>query len=334
MKTDKILLSHGSGGKLTHELIEELFKDKFNNEILNLLDDSAVFRIKKGSQLAFTTDSFVVKPIFFPGGDIGKLSICGTVNDLAVCGAKPLFISCSAIIEEGFSIDKLKKIVESMTLTAKIAGVKIVTGDTKVVEKGSCDEIFINTSGIGVVPEDVCLSIDRIKPGDKILINGPIAEHGVAIIKSRERLDFKSEIKSDCAPLNSLCQSISSKVKFMRDPTRGGVSAVLNEIVSGRNFGVKIYEDKIPVRKNVKTFCDILGFDPLYIGNEGKVIVFVDEKNVENVLNVMRKNKFGKDSCVIGEVVDGPEGKVFLETLAGGKRIVDMPLAEQLPRIC
>ncbi|MFN3966825.1 MAG: hydrogenase expression/formation protein HypE, partial [Endomicrobiia bacterium] len=303
MQENKILLSHGSGGKLTHELIEKLFKGKFNNEILNLLDDSAVFQIDSGQRLAFTTDSFVVKPIFFPGGDIGKLAVCGTINDLAVCGAKPLFISCSAIIEEGFSIDKLEKIVESIRQTAKMAGVKIVTGDTKVVEKGSCDEIFINTSGIGIVPDGINLSIEKIKPGDKILINGPIAEHGISIIKSRERLDFKAEIKSDCAPLNELCISISSKVKFMRDPTRGGVSAVLNEIVSGRNFGIKIYEERIPVRKNVKTFCDILGFDPLYVGNEGKVIVIVEEKNVQQVLKTMKKNKYGKNSCVIGEVV-------------------------------
>ncbi len=334
MQGNKILLSHGSGGKLTHELIEKLFKGKFNNEILNLLDDSAIFKIEKSYRIAFTTDSFVVKPIFFPGADIGKLAVCGTVNDLAVCGAIPKFISCSAIIEEGFPFDKLEKIVDSMVKTAKQAGVKIVTGDTKVVEKGSCDEIFINTSGIGLVPDGIELSIDKIRPQDKIIISGTIADHGIAVLKSREKFEFESEIKSDCAPLAGLCCSISSKVKFMRDPTRGGVSAVLNEIVSGRNFGIKIYENKIPVRKNVKAFCDVLGFDPLYVGNEGKVIVIASQENTEDVLKIMKKNKYGKEARIIGEVVNNPAGKVFIETISGGTRIVDMPVAEQLPRIC
>lgn len=332
---EKILLSHGSGGKLSHELIKN-FTEIIGNKILNELDDSAISALGN-EKIAFTTDAYVVNPIFFPGGDIGKLAVCGTVNDLAVCGAKPLFISSSFILEEGLDMDKLGKILESMDKAAKEAGIKIITGDTKVVEKGSCDKIFITTSGIGEIPKGVNLSKKKIKPGDKIIINGTIGDHGFSIINARENFKFKTELKSDVAPLNNLIESIlrlEQGVKFMRDPTRGGVATTLNEFVEGSGFGIEIEEDILPIRKDVLMMSEILGIDPLYMGNEGKVVFVVSENKSKGILNRLKAHKLGKKAAVIGTVRGKNKGKVVLKTKVGTHRFVDMLTGEQLPRIC
>lgn len=335
---EKILLSHGSGGKLSHKLISNLFIKHFDNDILTRQTDSAILDIENKS-IAFTTDSFVVHPIHFPGGNIGKLAICGTVNDLAVSGAKPLYLSTSFIIEEGFSIRELEKIVKSMAEEAKRAEIKIVTGDTKVVNKGKCDKIFINTTGIGVLEErfkHISLGTN-IKVGDKIIINGTLGDHGMAILAAREELKIKSKIKTDCASLNKLIREvlkIAPNVKFMRDPTRGGMATVLCELVENKNFAINIDESTIPIKEEVKGICEIFGFDPLYVANEGKVIMVVDKEDSEGILSTMRKNEYGQECRVIGEVVDTHPGKVILNTEIGGSRIVDMMVGEMLPRIC
>ncbi len=335
---DKILLGYGSGGKLTHELITNLFVKYFKNDILESQTDSAVLKID-ADQLAFTTDSFVVDPIFFPGGDIGKLGIAGTVNDLAVSGAKPLYLSTSFIIEEGFLLKDLETIVISMAAEAKKAGVFIVTGDTKVVNRGKCDKVFINTTGIGLLSgnrADIG-SGKNIEIGDKIIINGTIADHGMCIMAAREGLNFSAEIESDCACLNGMIEEameVSDNIRFMRDATRGGVATVLCELVDGRNFGVEINEKSIPVNENVRGICELLGFDPLYVANEGKVVMVVGKDDAENVLSVLNKNEFGKDAVIIGEVTDEHYGKAWLTTGIGGRRIIDMLAGEQLPRIC
>jgi hydrogenase expression/formation protein HypE len=335
---DKILLGYGSGGKLTHELIANLFVKYFKNDILESQTDSAVLKID-ADQLAFTTDSFVVDPIFFPGGDIGKLGIAGTVNDLAVSGAKPLYLSTSFIIEEGFLFKDLETIVKSMAAEAEKAGVFIVTGDTKVVNRGKCDKVFINTTGIGLLSgnrADIG-SGKNIEIGDKIIINGTIADHGMCIMAAREGLNFSAEIESDCACLNGMIEEameVSDNIRFMRDATRGGVATVLCELVDGRNFGVEINEQSIPVNENVRGICELLGFDPLYVANEGKVVMVVGKDDAENVLNVLKNNEFGKDAVIIGEVTDEHFGKAWLTTGIGGRRIIDMLAGEQLPRIC
>jgi hydrogenase expression/formation protein HypE len=335
---DKILLGYGSGGKLTHELITNLFVKYFKNDILESQTDSAVLKID-ADQLAFTTDSFVVDPIFFPGGDIGKLGIAGTVNDLAVSGAKPLYLSTSFIIEEGFLLKDLETIVKSMAAEAEKAGVFIVTGDTKVVNRGKCDKVFINTTGIGLLSgnrADIG-SGKNIEIGDKIIINGTIADHGMCIMAAREGLNFSAEIESDCACLNGMIEEameVSDNIRFMRDATRGGVATVLCELVDGRNFGVEINEQSIPVNENVRGICELLGFDPLYVANEGKVVMVVGKDDAENVLNVLKNNEFGKDAVIIGEVTDEHFGKAWLTTGIGGRRIIDMLAGEQLPRIC
>jgi len=333
----QILLAHGSGGKLTHDFIEKVILKKCGNAILKQLTDSAVIEAQKG-KLAFTTDSFVVSPIVFKGGDIGKLAVCGTVNDLAVCGAKPLYISCSLIIEEGMDESALAKIIDSMQREADFAGVKIVTGDTKVVEKGSADKVFINTSGIGMIKYKKELSTGGIKAGDKIVINGPIADHGISVLLAREELGFKSEVKSDCASLNRLILSVLEKcgnVKFMRDPTRGGVATTMNEI-SGRlsGSGIRLFEDRIPLNEATKAACELLGLDPLYIGNEGKVIMVLPEKEAQKAVNIMKKNKLGRRAAVIGEITKDFKRKVVIKTAVGGERMVDMLSKEAMPRIC
>lgn len=339
---DKILLSHGSGGKASRQFINNVFKEAFSNRYLDRLDDSAVLdaglaKYGRNSRLCFTTDSYVVDPLFFPGGDIGKLSICGTVNDLAVKGASPLYISCGFIIEEGFDVQDLLKIVRSMKKTAAKAGVLIVTGDTKVVPKGKCDKLFINTSGIGIIKGGLDFSVEKIKPGDKILINGPVGSHGLSVLSAREGFKFGKKIVSDCANLDTLIGKLISagiRIKFMRDATRGGVAAVLNEITEGRKFSALIEEKQVCVRKEVSALCDILGFDPLYIANEGKVIVIVDPSDAVKALGVMRKHDYGAGSSIIGEIRKEFAGRVILKTAAGGSRIVDMPVGDQLPRIC
>jgi len=333
-----ILLGHGSGGKLTHELINNLFVRYFDNPVLKQQTDSALLPINSAN-IAFTTDSYVVDPIFFPGGNIGKLAVCGTVNDLAVSGAIPKYISASFIIEEGFSLKELDTIVSSMAAEAKKAGVLIVTGDTKVVNKGQCDKVFINTAGIGILEEKykAISTGEGLKAGDKIILNGAIADHGMAIMAARNFDNFKSEIKSDCACLNKMIKEVidtNSRVKFMRDATRGGIATILCELAENNNLGIEIDESLVPVNENVRGMCELLGFDPFYVANEGKIIIVVHEKDAEKVVAKMRQNEFGKESTIIGEVVENHRGKAILRTGIGGNRIIDMLAGEQLPRIC
>ncbi len=334
-----ISLNHGSGGKLTHQLISEIFLKYFQNETLEQLTDAALLNIPE-SNIAFTTDSFVVDPIFFPGGNIGKLAVCGTVNDLAVSGAKPLYLSASFIIEEGLPMETLEIIVQSMAAEADKAGVKIVTGDTKVVHHGQCDKVFINTAGIGVV-KDVHREIAsgmNIKPGDKIIINGNIADHGMAILCEREDLNFDTGIQSDCACLNDLIGVVlkeeQNAVAFMRDATRGGLATVLCELAGERKTGIELNEQALPVSEPVLGVCDLLGFDPLYIANEGKVVMVVDGENADDIVGKMRQHPLGRDTSIIGEIVEDHKGMVLLHTEVGGSRIVDMLAGDQLPRIC
>jgi hydrogenase expression/formation protein HypE len=333
-----ILLGHGSGGKLSHDLITDLFVKHFSNEILSEQTDAAVLEIKSG-KLSFTTDSFVVDPIFFPGGNIGKIAIAGTVNDVAVSGAKPLYLSTSFIIEEGFSFRELEEIVKTMAFEAKKAGVKIVTGDTKVVNRGKCDKVFINTTGVGELSEkNAHIGSGRnIKAGDKIIINGTLADHGMCIMAAREEISFKTDIQSDCACLNHLIAevlNVSDNINFMRDATRGGLATVLCELVEENKFGIEINEDTLPVNENVRGMCELLGFDPLYVANEGKVVMVVGEEDADKVLQVLKENDLGKEAAIIGEVVDDHKGKAWLTTGIGGRRIIDMLAGEQLPRIC
>lgn len=330
----KILLSHGSGGTAMHSLIRKLFKEKFNNEILDELTDSAVLSPSGESKLCFTTDSYVVNPIFFPGGDIGKLAIYGTINDLAVMGAKPLYLSCSFIIEEGLDYKTLERITDSMAGAEKETGVMIVTGDTKVVEKGSADKVFINTSGLGIIQEGIDITRKRIGIEDRILINGSLGEHGLSVMAARE--EFETDIESDCAPLWHLIKSILpvGDIKFMRDPTRGGLATTLNEIVEDSDFGISISEDKIPIKDEVNALCEILGFDPLYLANEGKVVIITSKDTADSVLHQMQKHPLGRDACIIGEITRENKGRVSLKTSIGGTRIIDMLTGDQLPRIC
>lgn len=333
---DKILLGHGSGGKLMHDLIREVFLKHLDNPYLAKMNDAAVINFGK-ERLAFTTDSFVVKPLFFSGGDIGKLAICGTVNDLTVMGAESLFISCAVIIEEGFSIKTLEKITQSLSEQARQAGVSIVTGDVKVVEKGSCDGIFINTAGIGKILPGINLSIKNIRAGDKIIINGPLGQHGIAVLAGRKELNFDFKIKSDCAALNKLILPLLKKggaIRFMRDPTRGGLATTLNEITQSTGCAISLEEKNIPVSAPVKSACEILGLDPLYIANEGKALLIVASKMAQKILRQIKKHPLGKNSRIIGEVEKSPRGKVYLKTASGGKRIVDMLTSDALPRIC
>ncbi len=336
MKEDRILLSHGSGGKLSFNLIKKLFLFNFNNPYLKKLDDSAVLNIE-GLKLAYTTDSYTVDPLFFKGGNIGELAVYGTVNDLAMCGATPLYLSCSFIIEEGFSLSLLEKIVLSMSEASVIARVDIVTGDTKVVNRGAADKIFINTSGLGIVKEGVNISGSNAKVGDVVILNGSIGSHGIAVLSEREGLKFGTDIESDTSPLSSLVVDmleVSKDIHVLRDPTRGGLSTSLNEIALSSKVDVEINEGDIPIQEEVRAACEILGYDPLYLANEGKLVAFVPSEIAPNILKKMRKNRYGKESKIIGRVVKESEGKVYLNTTIGGKRIVDMLTGEQLPRIC
>lgn len=337
---EKILLSYGSGGKHTSEFINNFILKYFSNDILNQLLDSAVIKISDNTKIAFSIDSYTVSPIFFAGGDIGKLSVCGTINDLLCVGAKPLYISLSLIIEEGFETNLIEKIFQSIKDTAEKENVKVVTGDTKVVQKGMCDKIFITTAGVGVVDSSIELCYEKIKPEDIVIITGSIAEHGCAVLLSRGGYGFKSDIKSDCASLKELIETILKPefipyIKFMRDPTRGGLAAVLNEIVNKSNgVSIEIEEEKIPIKENVKYFCDLLGFDPLNIANEGKMLIIVAPTVAEELVNILRQHPLGKDATIIGKVVKDDKPKVVLKTLYRTKRIVELPIAEELPRIC
>lgn len=332
-----ITLSHGSGGKATNKLIDNLFYKYFNNEFLLQKNDSSVLPVING-KIAMSTDSFVINPIFFEGGDIGKLAVCGTINDICMSGAKPLYISVGFIIEEGLPISELEKVVQSIAKTANEAGVEIVTGDTKVVEKGSCDKIYINTTGIGIIEENrAYLGGDRVKNGDKIIISGTLGDHGMCIMNKRENLGFESSIKSDCCLLNKLIEDIlstSNNVKVLRDPTRGGLATTLNEIIEHSNISMEIAEEFIPVKPEVDAMCEILGLDPLFIANEGKVVVIVDKNDADNVLNIMRQNPVGKDSVLLGEAINDGKNRLYLKTKIGGRRIINMPEGEILVRIC
>jgi len=336
MKTDKILLDHGSGGKMSHRLITDLMLPIFDNPMLAVLHDGATLDID-GNRLAFSTDTFVVDPIFFPGGNIGDLAVNGTVNDVAMCGALPLYLSVGLIIEEGFSRDDLEKILNDMNKAAEKAKVIIVTGDTKVVPKGAVDKIFVNTSGIGRIPDGVNISSHNARPGDKIILSGTIADHGMAVLTQREGMIFESSLKSDTAPLNHMVSrmlSVCKDIHVLRDPTRGGVGTALNEIAGKSCVGIKIYEEKIPLKNETAGICELLGFDPLYVANEGKLIAFVESDAAENVLSAIQKDDFGKEAAVIGEVVSDHHGKVVMKTRIGGTRIIDMLMGYQLPRIC
>ena len=336
MKTDKILLDHGSGGKISHRLISDVMLPYFDNPILSRLNDGAVFDIQ-GKRLAFSTDSYVVDPIFFPGGNIGDLAVNGTVNDIAMCGATPLYLSIGLIMEEGLPLEDLNIILQSMKDAAERAGVAIVTGDTKVVPKGAADKIFINTSGIGTIPEEVDICGSNAKPGDQIIISGTVADHGVAVLTQREGLTFHSSIESDTAPLNHMVARMLSKtnhIHVLRDPTRGGVATTLNEIALGSGVGIRLYEDQIPVKDEVKGICELLGMDPLYLANEGILLAFVRTDVADEVLTAVKEEGIGNDACIVGEVVSDFPGQVFMETLIGGTRIVDMLSGNPLPRIC
>jgi len=332
---DKILLAHGSGGKLSHDLVQKSFIPFLSNPIIDKLDDSAVLELN--GRLAFTTDSYVVSPLFFPGGDIGKLAVCGTINDLAMSGALPLYLSLSLIIEEGLSFRELEKIINSIQQVAKNTGVKVVTGDTKVVNQGSMDKLFINTSGIGLIPPEVDVSGSNAQPGDKVILSGAIGDHGIAVMSQREELRLKIPVASDCAPLNALVSDMlraASDIHCLRDPTRGGLATTLNELAAQSGVGIVIEEDKIPVHQSVQAACELMGFDPLYIANEGKLVAIVPPTSSEEILKAMQQNCYGSESALIGEVVSEHPERVTMRTILGTSRIVDMLSGELLPRIC
>lgn len=333
---DTIMLGHGSGGRLSADLMRSIFLPAFDNPVLARLDDQAIVRVN-GTRLAFTTDSFVVKPLFFPGGDIGSLAVHGTINDLAMGGATPLFLSAAFIIEEGLPIETLRRVVNSLHTAARNAGVEIVTGDTKVVEKGSGDQLFINTTGIGLVPEDLDLSANRARPGDRVLLSGSIGEHGIAILAQREGLEFECPVESDSAALHMLVADmlkVSCEIRCMRDPTRGGLSSTLNEIAEQSCVGIQLEEDAIPIREEVRGACEMLGLDPLYVANEGKLIAIVAPGAADAVLEAMRGNLLGRNAQIIGAVRESPSPLVTMRTALGTSRMVDMLAGDQLPRIC
>jgi hydrogenase expression/formation protein HypE len=332
-----VLMAHGGGGRLTHMLIERMFVQSFANPTLEALHDGAMLQVD-GARLAFTTDSFVINPIFFPGGDIGSLAVHGTVNDLAMCGAQPLGLSAGFILEEGLPMEDLWRVVQSMQQAAQHAGVSIVTGDTKVVDRGKGDGIFINTAGIGRIAPGINLSPHRATPGDVVLINGDIAVHGIAIMSIREGLEFETTLQTDSAPLNRLVARIldvgSEHIHVLRDPTRGGVATTLNEIAAQAQVGIRLDEAAIPIREEVRGACEILGLDPLYVANEGKCLVIVAREVADAVLAAMREHPLGNEAAIIGEVVADHPGRVMLRSRIGGMRVVDMLSGEQLPRIC
>ncbi|MCE0522589.1 MAG: hydrogenase expression/formation protein HypE [Methylacidiphilales bacterium] len=332
----EIVLAHGGGGKLSQELIQKIVLPQFRNDLLEPLHDGALFSVGD-TRLAFSTDSYVVSPIFFPGGDIGQLAVHGTVNDLAMCGARPLHLSVGFILEEGFPMDDFRRVVRSMRQAADAAGVTLVTGDTKVVDRGKADKIFINTSGIGVVPKGVNIDPKRARPGDRIILSGPIAMHGIAIMSVREGLEFETEIASDSAALNGLVEVIlgtGEDVHVLRDPTRGGITSALSEITQSARTGMVIEEARIPISEEVKGACEILGLDPLYVANEGKLLAIVPAAAAPAVLAAMRAHPLGRDATIIGEVTADHVGFVLMKTRIGGTRVVDMLSGEQLPRIC
>lgn len=335
--TDTVLMSHGSGGTMMRDIIEGLFFDAYAGETLKRADDAASLDIPT-NRIAFSTDTFVVTPHFFPGGDIGHLAVCGTVNDVATSGAVPKYLSCGFVLEEGYPIENLKRICASMAKTAKEAGVEIVTGDTKVVNRGHGDGVYINTAGVGVLRDGIDLSAVNIKPGDKVLVSGTIGDHGIAIISTREELSFSTTVKSDAAPLNHLIAEVldacpEGTVRAFRDPTRGGVASTLNEFAEASGCSIRIEEDAVPVHDQVRGACEMLGYDVFQVANEGKMICVVDPSAADAALSAMRGNKYGADAAIIGEAIEG-DGRVYLRTGFGSERILDMLVGEQLPRIC
>ena len=336
MANEKITLAHGAGGKMSAALMRDVILPAFDNPVLDVLHDGA--KLATSGRLAFTTDSYVVRPLFFAGGNIGKIAVCGTVNDLAMTGAVPRYLSCGLILEEGFPVEDLSRIVRTMRETADAAGVAIVTGDTKVVEHGKADGIFINTAGVGVLRDGIDLSAVNIKPGDKVLVSGTIGDHGIAIISTREELSFSTTVQSDAAPLNHLIAEVldacpEGTVRAFRDPTRGGVASTLNEFAEASGCSIRIEEDAVPVHDQVRGACEMLGYDVFQVANEGKMICVVDPSAADAALSAMRGNKYGADAAIIGEVIVG-DGHVYLRTGFGSERILDMLVGEQLPRIC
>ena len=336
MKTKRIQMDHGAGGRASHDLVAKTFMPALANPILTKLNDSALLNFQD-VRLAMSTDSYVVDPIFFPGGDIGSLAVHGTVNDLAMRGAQPCYLSVGFILEEGLEITDLEKLITSMAEAAREAGVQVVAADTKVVERGKADRIFINTAGVGIIAPGVDIAGQNAKPGDFVLINGPVGDHGIALLSTREGLSFQTEIQSDSAPLNGLVSDmleVSRNIHVLRDPTRGGVATALNEVANQSAVGIELEESNLPVRPEVNAACELLGLDPLYVANEGKVLVLVAPEDADLVLNKMRQHPLGRESCIIGRVVSEHPGRVILHTCIGGRRIVDMLSGEQLPRIC
>ena len=337
MEAKKILLDHGAGGKASHELVTELFIRHFGGQEPSSLEDSAILELGPG-RVAFSTDTFTVTPIFFPGGDIGELAVNGTVNDVAMRGARPLYLSAGFILEEGLDFTVLDRVVASMARAAAEAGVRIVAGDTKVVPRGAADKMFINTSGLGVVPDGVSISSTMARPGDTVIISGTMGDHGMAVLCQREGLSLSNPIRSDTAALSGMVEEIikagGSGVHVLRDPTRGGVGTTLNEIALSSGAGIFLEEESLPVREAVRGACDILGLDPIYVANEGKLLAIVDPAVADQVLEVIRRHKHGREAARIGRVSEKRPGQVFLNTMVGGTRIVDMLTGEQLPRIC
>lgn len=336
-----ITLAHGGGGKAMRDLIDDVFVDAFENRLLAPLEDQARVALgdltSLGDRLALTTDSYVVSPLEFPGGDIGKLAVCGTINDLAVGGARPLYLTCSVIIEEGLPIEVLRRIVRSMARAAADAGVSIVTGDTKVVERGACDRLFINTAGVGVIPAGLNLGSDRVRPGDVVLVSGVLGDHGATILNARGDLGLTAAVESDCAALHELIERLlvaAPGTRFLRDPTRGGLATVLNEFAEASQVGVDIWETQTPVRGEVKSMCELLGLDPLYLANEGKAVCVVPPDEARSALDAMRSHPLGAQSAEIGVATLEKPGRVIMHTAFGGRRVVDMLVGEQLPRIC
>ncbi len=335
MNHDTVQLAHGSGGKLSAELVEKLFLPRFANEMLDRLEDQAVLD-NPGGRIAFSTDTFVVDPLFFPGGDIGDLAINGTVNDVCMCGATPLALSVGFIIEEGLDFALLHRVLISMEEAANKAGVRVVTGDTKVVARGSCDKLFINTSGIGIVPDGISMSAAHLQPGDRIILSGTLADHGMAVMTCREGLSFQSEIESDTASLNGLVEVMlaAGKIRAMRDPTRGGLATTLNEFAASSKKGIVVQQSQVKVRDSVQGACEILGIDPMTVANEGKLVAVVPADAAGSMLEAMQHHPCGKDAAIIGEVTEEHPGVVALQTGLGAKQVLDMPVGEQLPRIC
>ncbi len=336
-KTDTVLMAHGSGGTMMRDIIEQLFFEAYAGDTLRRGDDAATLDIA-GGRVAFSTDTFVVTPHFFPGGDIGHLAVCGTVNDVATSGATPRYLSCGFVLEEGYPLDDLRRVCASMAATAKEAGVEIVTGDTKVVNRGHGDGIYINTAGIGELRDGVDLSASHIKPGDKVLVSGSIGDHGIAIISTREELSFSTQIESDAAPLNHMIAAVldacpAGSVRAFRDPTRGGLASTLNEFASTAHVDIRVDEDEVPVHDQVRGACEMLGYDVFQVANEGKMVCVCASEAADAALAVMRADKYGAEAAIIGEVLEG-DGRVYLRTSFGSERILDMLVGEQLPRIC